>query len=82
MAANPVHRIEVDPDILLGKPVIVGTRVPVYLILNLIASGYSFERIMEAYPGLEIADIVAAITYAEERMRYEEVHDLEYAEAI
>jgi uncharacterized protein (DUF433 family) len=70
-------RIEVNPDILMGKPVIVGTRVPVYLILNLLASGYSHERILQAYPGLTAEDITAALSYAEQRMRYEEVHLLE-----
>ncbi len=69
-------RIEVNPDILLGKPVIAGTRIPVYLILNLLASGYDFRRIIEAYPGLTEDDIRAALEYAEHRMRYEEVHVL------
>lgn len=54
------NRIEVNPEILLGKPVIAGTRIPVYLILNLLASGYSYERIIEAYPGLSREDITAA----------------------
>ncbi len=69
-------RIEVNPNVLLGKPVIAGTRIPVYLILNLLASGYDFRRIMEAYPGLTEEDIRAALEYAERRMRYEEVHIL------
>lgn len=46
------QRIEVNPDILAGKPVIASTRIPVYLIPNLLASGYTDERILEAYPGL------------------------------
>jgi uncharacterized protein (DUF433 family) len=71
-----MRRIEVNPDILMGKPVIAGTRVPVYLILNLLASGYDRERILEAYPGLVLEDIQAALWYAEQRMRYEEVHPL------
>jgi len=69
-------RIEVNPNILLGKPVIAGTRIPVYLILNLLASGYDFKRIVEAYPGLTEDDVRAALDYAEQRMRYEEVHIL------
>ena len=71
------ERITVDPDILLGKPVITGTRVPVYLILNLLASGYDDARIVEAYPGLTVEDIRAALLYAEQRLRNEEVHLLE-----
>ncbi|HEC35336.1 MAG TPA: DUF433 domain-containing protein [Anaerolineae bacterium] len=74
-------RIEVNPEVLLGKPVIAGTRIPVYLILNLLASGYSYERIIEAYPGLSQEDIFAALSYAEQRMRYEEVHLLKPASA-
>lgn len=69
-------RIEVNPDILMGKPVIAGTRIPVYLILNLLASGYTHERILEAYPGLALEDIRAALQYAEQRMRFEEVYEL------
>jgi len=57
-------RIEVNPNILLGKPVIAGTRIPVYLILNLLASGYDSRRIMEAYPGLTEDGIRAALEYA------------------
>lgn len=79
---NPLYqRIEVNPDILLGKPVIAGTRIPVYLILNLLAAGYDAERIIQAYPGLTREDIQAALWYAEQRMRYEEVYLLAPAEA-
>ena len=77
-----LDRIEVNPDILLGKPVIAGTRIPVYLLLNLLASGYTFKGIMKAYPGLTQADIVAALSFAEQRMRYEEVHELEPVGAV
>ena len=66
------ERITVDPNILLGKPVIAGTRIPVYLILNLLASGYTMERVIEAYPGLTEEDIRAALEYADQRLRYEE----------
>ena len=74
------RRIEVNPDILAGKPVIAGTRVPVYLILNLLAAGYDVERVLQAYPGLTHEDVQAALWYAEQRMRYEEVHPLAAAE--
>jgi len=70
------NRIEVNPNILLGKPVIAGTRIPVYLILNLLASGYDFQRIIQAYPGLTEEDIKAALDYAGKRLQYEEVHAL------
>jgi len=62
------NRVEVNPDILLGKPVIAGTRIPVYLILNLLASGYDFARILEAYPVLNEEDIRAALEHDVERV--------------
>lgn len=70
------HRIEVDPKLLVGKPVIKGTRIPVSLILNLIAHGGSFAEIIEDYPILSIDDIRAAILYAEARLDREEVFSL------
>ena len=45
--------IEVNPKILLGKPVIKGTRIPVELILRKLAEGYTFEELTEAYPALK-----------------------------
>ncbi len=69
--------VVVNPNILAGKPVIAGTRIPVYLILNLLANGYAIERIVEAYPVLTTEDVPAAIRYAEARMRREETLALE-----
>jgi uncharacterized protein (DUF433 family) len=54
-------QIIVDPSILAGKPVVAGTRIPVYLILNLLAHGYDFDRIIKAYPILTEEDIRAAL---------------------
>lgn len=71
------ERIIVDPEILVGKPVVKGTRIPVYLILNLIAHGYDFARIIEAYPRLTEEDIIAAVAYAEDRMKRDEVRRFE-----
>lgn len=59
------HRIEVNPKIMTGKPIVKGTRIPVYLILNLLAHGYNFARIIKAYPVLKQADIQAALEYSE-----------------
>ena len=61
-------RITIDPNILVGKPVITGTRIPVYLILNLIANGYDFDRIIEDYPNLTHKDVRASLLYASEQM--------------
>jgi len=67
------ERVVVDPSVLAGKPVIKGTRIPVYLILNLLGNGYDFDRIIQAYPVLSKDDIKAAIRYSESQMRREEV---------
>lgn len=71
------ERIIVDPNILVGKPVVRGTRIPVYLILNLLANGKSINDIIEDYPELTTEDIIAAIKYAASHMRYEETKQLE-----
>lgn len=65
-------RIEVNPKILGGKAVIKGTRIPVYLILELLASGYNFKKILDAYPHLKLEDIKAAIEYATKLVKNEE----------
>jgi uncharacterized protein (DUF433 family) len=69
MMRDATSLIVIDPGILAGKPVIAGTRIPVYLILNLIANGYDFKRIIEAYPILTRESIQAALRYSEARMR-------------
>lgn len=64
-------RIIVDPKILAGKPVIRGTRIPVYLVLNLLAHGKRAQDIIEEYPELSKEDIVAALVYASALTQYE-----------
>ncbi len=70
-----MNRIIVDPKILAGKPVIRGTRIPVYLVLNLLGNGYNFDKIIKAYPVLTRQDIEAAIKYSEDRMKRVEVRN-------
>ena len=57
-------RIEIDPEIMLGKPVIRGTRITVELILRDLAEGGTEQDILAAYPHLTAEDIKAAIAYA------------------
>jgi uncharacterized protein (DUF433 family) len=57
-------RIVVDPDVLVGKPVIKGTRIPVHLIIELSADGMTTKGILKEYPQLKQEDIKAALTYA------------------
>jgi len=58
-------RIEVNPEVMAGKPIIKGTRISVEFILELIASGWSEEEILKNYPQLKKDDIVAAIEYSQ-----------------
>ena len=59
-------RIITNPKILAGKPIIAGTRIPVSLILNLLAHGQTTDEIIDDYPDLTPDDIKAAIKYAQE----------------
>ena len=66
------HRIEVNPKVMLGKPVIRGTRIPVELILRKLSEGATEEDLRSAYPRLTRADIQAAIGYAADSVAHEE----------
>jgi uncharacterized protein (DUF433 family) len=58
------NRIEINPDVMLGKPVIRGTRLTVELLLRKLSEGASEESLLEAYPHLTREDIKAAIAFA------------------
>jgi len=64
-------RIEINPHIMLGKPVIRGTRITVELILRKIAEGADEASLLAAYPTLTKADIAAAVTYAADFLAHE-----------
>lgn len=70
------NKIEINPKIMLGKPIIKGTRIPVYLIVKLIAQGNNFEQIVEDYPQLTKKDIAAALEYAGNILNDEEIYPL------
>lgn len=73
---NPLlNRIEINPNICFGKPCIKGTRILVSLVLDLLASGYDTQRILEEYPQITEEDIRACIAYGAEiaRERYVDV---------
>jgi len=59
-----LNRISIDPKICHGKPCIKGTRVPVFVILDALASGMTYEEIIDDYPPITDEDIKAAIYYA------------------
>src|SRR3989304_1632261 len=64
-------RIVSDPEILVGKPIIKGTRISVELILGWLANGWTFEQILESYPNIIREDILAALAFAAERLHEE-----------
>ena len=68
-----LKRIVINPKIMLGKPVIKGTRLPVELIVEKIAYGETVEDIKKDYPFLTEDDIKAALLYAAKRLAHEEV---------
>lgn len=69
-------RIEINPKILLGKPVIRGTRIPVELIIKLIAQGWQDKDILKEYPSITKSDIRASLLYAEKLVEEEEVYPI------
>jgi len=71
-----MERIEVDVGKLGGKPVIKGTRIPVYLILEMLANGMSIEDILREYPELSEEDIREAIKYASRILSKEESYEI------
>jgi uncharacterized protein (DUF433 family) len=65
--------IDVNSKIMLGKPVIRGTRIPVELILRKLGEGASEQDLLDAYPHLKSQDIRAAMAYAAEALAHEEI---------
>ena len=65
------EKIDVNPDVMLGKPVIKGTRIPVELIIRKLGEGAVLEDLLDAYPNLKKEDIQAALLYAAEHLRNE-----------
>lgn len=68
---NAYDMIEIKPEVMLGKPVIKGTRIPVDLIVRKLGEGASFEDLLDGYPKLSIDAIHAALIYAADMIRNE-----------
>lgn len=66
-------RIETNPGIMMGKPVIKGTRIPIYVILNLLGEGYDLEGIKREYPDVTDEDILSVLKFAAHTMEFEEI---------
>ncbi len=70
---TPMDRIELNPKVCNGKPVIKGTRIPVSVILEQIAQGESWDDLLKGYPELKKEDIQAALLYAKASLDHTEV---------
>jgi len=73
MKERLLKRIETNPNIMFGKPVIKGSRLPVEMILEKLAYGETEDEILKEYPFLKKEDIKAALLYAAKTLSLEEV---------
>ncbi|HEX2224096.1 MAG TPA: DUF433 domain-containing protein [Thermoanaerobaculia bacterium] len=73
MPDDLLSRIDINTQIMLGKPVIRGTRVTVEILLEKIAAGCSIEEILDEYPRLTRDDVLAAVAYAREAISTDEI---------
>ena len=73
MSVNLREHIEVDPEVMLGKPVIRGTRIPVELIVRKLGEGATEADLLDAYPRLTQQDIRAALAYAADSLAHETI---------
>jgi len=69
-------RIEVNPEVLVGKPVIRGTRIAVEFIIELLGEGWTEAQVLENYPQLKRDDILAALQYTTQLLKEEQVYSL------
>jgi uncharacterized protein (DUF433 family) len=72
-AVMTTDRIEINPEVMLGKPVIRGTRIPVELILRKLSEGATEADLLDAYPRLTRIDIQAALAYAADTVAHETI---------
>jgi uncharacterized protein (DUF433 family) len=75
------ERIIVDPKILVGKPVIKGTRLAVEFVLELLAQGWAEGEITRNYPGVTHEDIAACLMYASNILKAEKIYPFELSQA-
>ena len=69
------ERISISDEIMKGKPCIKGTRIPVYLLLEMLSQGMTTESIISEYPQLEAEDISAVLVYAAELAKSDTILD-------
>ena len=68
------ERITINPDVLVGKPVIKGTRISVEFVIDLLGCGWTWERILQEYNHSTSDDIQACLAYASDVLRSERVY--------
>ena len=77
MEKHLLDRIIINPKVMAGKPVIRGTRIPVELIVRMVAQGIPEAEILREYPRLQPDDIRAALSYAADVLAQEDIFSLE-----
>jgi uncharacterized protein (DUF433 family) len=77
MEKHLLDRINMNPKVMAGKPVIRGTRIPVELIVRMVAQGIPEADILREYPRLQPDDIRAALSYAADVLAQEDIFPLE-----
>jgi uncharacterized protein (DUF433 family) len=73
------EHITLDPRILVGKPVVRGTRISVELVIDLLAAGWTEQQLLDSYPTLKADDVRACLAYASEILHGEKVFPLQPA---
>ena len=68
-----------DPQIMMGKPVVLGTRITVELVLEKLAAGETVEQLLEAHPRLTREGIQAALAYAAQTLRSDIIYPASYS---
>ena len=68
------ERVTIDPEVLVGKPVIKGTRIAVQFVIDLLARGWTTEQVLREYDHLTRDDIQACLAYASEVIKSERVY--------
>lgn len=64
----------IDPKVLVGKPIVKGTRISVELVIDLLGRGYTTEQVLQQYPHVTAVDVQACLAYASDVLRSEKVY--------
>lgn len=73
MPEDLLERIDINPQVMLGKPVIRGTRITVEILLEKIVAGCSIDEILGDYPRIAREDVLAAVAYARDALSTDEI---------